>query len=127
VGRAPLADFRLGDPTVSGRHCKIKVDGAMATVEDLNSSNGTILEGERIGVRVLNKGVTMLLGHTQVWVHFVGEPETPPPCVPLKSSASDRLSQGTVTAAGQASAPPVGLPPGAGTRMVPPGPCEGTK
>jgi len=47
VGRAD-ADIQLDDPEVSRRHCVVEVRGSVATLTDLETTNGTIAEGERI-------------------------------------------------------------------------------
>jgi len=41
IGRAPEADLRIEDEAVSNRHCLIRVDGAVCTLVDLGSRNGT--------------------------------------------------------------------------------------
>jgi hypothetical protein len=48
IGRHPHNDIVLAHPAVSGRHAAITSDGAGATLEDLGSSNGTFVNGERI-------------------------------------------------------------------------------
>lgn len=66
------AEIVLADPEISRRHARLKlVEGAPA-IEDLGSTNGTLVNGERItGVRVLIAGDTVQLGGT-TW--RVGEP-----------------------------------------------------
>ena len=41
IGRAFANDFKLDDASVSGSHALIMVEGAMVTVKDLGSTNGT--------------------------------------------------------------------------------------
>jgi DNA-binding winged helix-turn-helix (wHTH) protein len=48
LGRADEAVVWLNSSTVSRRHARILVDGVKATLEDLESRNGTYLRGERI-------------------------------------------------------------------------------
>lgn len=50
LGRHPHNDIVLADPAVSGHHAAITCDGADtdATLEDLGSSNGTLVNGKRI-------------------------------------------------------------------------------
>jgi DNA segregation ATPase FtsK/SpoIIIE, S-DNA-T family len=46
VGRGNAADVQIHDALVSGRHAVVRVDAARTvTVEDLGSSNGTLVEG----------------------------------------------------------------------------------
>ena len=48
VGRAPDAAIWIDAPGVSRHHARISVEGAVATLEDLGSKNGTYLHGERV-------------------------------------------------------------------------------
>jgi pSer/pThr/pTyr-binding forkhead associated (FHA) protein len=49
VGRAGDADVVLADPTVSRHHASLSAQGETAIVEDLQSSNGTFVNGEQVG------------------------------------------------------------------------------
>lgn len=63
LGRDPKCDHVLDYPMVSWRHARIERDGASLFVEDLNSSNGTFVNGERICERtVVNPGDVVGLG-----------------------------------------------------------------
>ncbi len=48
VGRDPAAAVRIDDPTVSRHHARIVVDEKGASLEDLESKNGTFLEGRAV-------------------------------------------------------------------------------
>ena len=58
IGRDGAADFPIGDGEVSGQHCMVRTDGAVCTVTDLGSRNGTLLNG-----RPLRKGIAQRLRH----------------------------------------------------------------
>src|SRR5215471_6298181 len=47
VGRSRECDIAIDHPSVSRKHVAIHVD-AVVTVEDLGSSNGTVLNGKRL-------------------------------------------------------------------------------
>ncbi|MFF3768408.1 FtsK/SpoIIIE domain-containing protein [Streptomyces sp. NPDC001922] len=50
IGRSADADVPLDDPDVSRLHCAVTVaDDGRVTVADLNSTNGTALDGEPVG------------------------------------------------------------------------------
>ena len=49
VGRAGDADVVLADPTISRHHASLSAAGETAVVEDLQSSNGTFVNGEQVG------------------------------------------------------------------------------
>lgn len=46
VGRAPGVDIRLDEPQISREHALFRVHGRKVTIEDLGSSNGTLLNGK---------------------------------------------------------------------------------
>jgi hypothetical protein len=48
IGRSPSCNLTLEDPLVSRKHVKIEVDDAGATIDDLGSRNGTLVNGEPI-------------------------------------------------------------------------------
>jgi len=48
VGRKPDNDIVLDNATVSGHHCKIYEAGGTWFVEDLNSTNGTYVNGKKV-------------------------------------------------------------------------------
>jgi len=48
IGRADDAALKLVQPSVSRRHAEIVVEGTQATVRDLGSHNGTLLNGAKV-------------------------------------------------------------------------------
>ena len=48
IGRSPGADIVIADEFVSARHARIAPTGTGAVVEDLGSTNGTLLNGGRL-------------------------------------------------------------------------------
>jgi len=48
LGRVPEAVVWIADPAVSRRHARILLDARGATLEDLGSKNGTLLNGRRL-------------------------------------------------------------------------------
>ena len=49
IGTSPSADIVLDSPFVSREHAEISVDGALFRIRDLGSSNGTYVNGTRLG------------------------------------------------------------------------------
>ena len=73
IGRAAPADVILADARVSRTHCMVELNDGDVEVSDLNSTNGTYIDGERIeGTAVLEVGSTLKVGN----ISFVHEVRT---------------------------------------------------
>lgn len=71
VGRRESCGFHVSDGTVSGEHLMIRREEDGLYVQDLNSQNGTKINGERIRtVCRLHSGDTVLIGRTTLRIHF---------------------------------------------------------
>ena len=83
IGRAD-ADVILDDGTVSRRHAAIRLSGGGATVEDLGSTHGTFVNGEKLtGKRALLEGDRVQFGGVRWRVTSgVPAPEAPPTVAP---------------------------------------------
>ena len=65
IGRGPGVDFALLGQGVSRRHCVLLPDRGNVRVQDLNSTNGTLVNGKRIpGPTLLNDGDHIFMGDT---------------------------------------------------------------
>lgn len=62
IGRAPGCDLRLLDDTVSSRHAMIQRTSEGYVLTDLRSTNGTFVNGERVGRCVLHPGDEIKVG-----------------------------------------------------------------
>ena len=63
IGRTVRADFIVDAPLVSRLHCRLTADEADGlTVEDLGSTNGTSVNGERIERAALKTGDVLAVG-----------------------------------------------------------------
>lgn len=82
LGRGTDADLRINDPGVSRRHAEIRVmpgvGAPTVSVIDLGSTNGTVVNGERVQQAVLGDGAVVKIGNTSMTVHLVGEREEGP-------------------------------------------------
>ena len=65
IGRLPGGSLVLSDENVSRNHAVIELRTDGWYVRDLNSTNGTVLNGQRIGESALNTGDTLLFGVTE--------------------------------------------------------------
>jgi hypothetical protein len=65
IGRAPDATVFVDDGGVSRHHARITVDARRATLEDLDSKNGTMLDGRPVqGIAPLTDGSLIVVGAT---------------------------------------------------------------
>jgi hypothetical protein len=71
VGRSPDCDLVIDDPSVSKHHAMLQWDAASrrVLVEDLQSSNGTHLNGEQLNMKMgLKDGDTLTFGEARFCV-----------------------------------------------------------
>lgn len=68
LGRSPDADVRLHDPGVSSQHAVIRL-GRSTTIQDLDSTNGTFVDGRRVRNADLHDGAVIILGGVRVTFH----------------------------------------------------------
>ncbi|WP_020575021.1 FhaA domain-containing protein [Actinopolymorpha alba] len=68
LGRGSEADLRITDPGVSRRHAEIRVvqdgPGYTVAIHDLGSTNGIVVNGQRVDYAPLRDGSQILLGNT---------------------------------------------------------------
>src|SRR3954468_2578663 len=62
IGRAPEASIRIRDTSVSRQHCRLDLIGSHWFVTDLNSKNGTNVNGRTVQREQLYDGDVMRLG-----------------------------------------------------------------
>ena len=88
VGRdAGPADVILEDAEISRRHAAFSPVGAGLTVQDLGSTNGTFVNGERvIGTVALETGDRVELGETAIEVQLPGEKVVAPAELPTSET-----------------------------------------
>src|SRR5262245_31014774 len=73
VGRTELAEFVIAqDGQISSRHFALELDSQACRVRDLDSSNGTLLNGKRITEAIVKDGDRIFAGQTTFLVHIEG-------------------------------------------------------
>jgi hypothetical protein len=66
VGRVDDNTFHIADPSVSSHHCEILLRGSDVVVKDLNSTNGSFIDGNQVTETVLKPGQILRLGQIQM-------------------------------------------------------------
>lgn len=68
IGRAPRADFIVDAALVSRVHCQLSAGAAELEVLDLDSTNGTFVNGARVRRATLKTGDTLGVGKVEFHV-----------------------------------------------------------
>jgi pSer/pThr/pTyr-binding forkhead associated (FHA) protein len=66
IGRVDDNTFPITEASVSSHHCEVLLRGADVVVHDLDSTNGTFINGEKITESVLKPGQTLRLGQIEL-------------------------------------------------------------
>jgi transcriptional regulator with GAF, ATPase, and Fis domain len=66
IGKGDSVDLKLDDPATSRRHCEIRADEHGYSIVDLNSTNGTFVNGVRISNAYLNPGAELQFGNIRL-------------------------------------------------------------
>lgn len=71
IGRSPGSDIVIGAEYVSGRHARFTIMGQNLFIEDLGSTNGTAVNGQRISEpTVLKSGDVVNVGDVAIRVRY---------------------------------------------------------
>jgi pSer/pThr/pTyr-binding forkhead associated (FHA) protein len=76
IGRGSEADLRINDPGISRRHAQIRVSpagqGLHIDIVDLGSTNGIMVNGQKVQQAALREGSRIEIGSTRMLVHAPG-------------------------------------------------------
>ena len=72
IGRGEQAQLRLADVGISRRHARLDFDGTRVVLTDLGSTNGTVVNGQRISAVALRPGDVIQFGTTSLTFHVDG-------------------------------------------------------
>ncbi|MBT8224949.1 MAG: DUF3662 and FHA domain-containing protein [Dactylosporangium sp.] len=72
IGRGDQANLRLPDVGISRRHARLDHDGNQVVLTDLGSTNGTLVNGQRVSAVALNPGDMIQLGTTTLTFRIDG-------------------------------------------------------
>jgi SMC interacting uncharacterized protein involved in chromosome segregation len=76
IGRAPGCELHVDSTSVSRHHALILAGTREAIIEDLNSTNGVIVNGRKVTRQVLSDGDILTIGEIQF--RYVAKPSPPP-------------------------------------------------
>lgn len=92
LGRSESCDFILTSPVVSSIHAVLEITPRRAVLYDMNSRNGTFVNGERIVTKAIQQGDKVKLGDVEFEFGAYQDPSELPPVLsslaPSEGSAS---------------------------------------
>ncbi|HSY09976.1 MAG TPA: FHA domain-containing protein [Candidatus Dormibacteraeota bacterium] len=93
IGRVEDNTFEIADPSVSSHHCEVHLQGGEFLIRDLNSTNGSFINGEKIAEKVLKPGQVLRLGQVELKLEVEGAAATPSPApaVPAKKTVDSTM------------------------------------
>ena len=75
IGRRHDCDLQIPLASVSRRHCKLHYDNGTLKIRDLNSHNGTFINGNRINETTVKAGDYLKIGPLTFLLQINGQPE----------------------------------------------------
>lgn len=96
VGRLEDNAFQIPEPSVSSHHCELILQGNSVLVKDLNSTNGTFINGQQIKEGVLKPGQVLRLGVVELRFEDgtgVAPPKKPAQTMPIGGVKLDELEK----------------------------------
>jgi pSer/pThr/pTyr-binding forkhead associated (FHA) protein len=72
IGRVDDNTFPITEASVSSHHCEVMLRGSDVVVHDLDSTNGTFINGEKITEAVLKPGQILRLGQIELRLETEG-------------------------------------------------------
>lgn len=76
IGRRHTCDLCIPLTSVSRKHCQLNYDDGVLKIRDLDSRNGTYLNGKRINEAVIQAGDPIKIGPLTFVLQIDGQPQT---------------------------------------------------
>ena len=76
IGRIPPSDLAIADMSLSRQHARFLLEGDQVVVEDLGSTNGTLVNGQRVQRAKVGADDRVALGSVTVTVHVIAPSES---------------------------------------------------
>jgi hypothetical protein len=74
IGRLEDNSFQIQEQSISSHHCEVLLKGNDVVVKDLNSTNGTYINGEKVSEKALKPGQILRLGQVEIRLEGNGGP-----------------------------------------------------
>ncbi len=106
LGRRPYNDIVIDNLAVSGEHAVMQMSGSDVTLEDLNSTNGTYVNGKAIKKQALQSGDTVEIGKYKIKFVHDGAQEVHEKTMVISAGSAAARPSGAAPLAPPASAAP---------------------
>ncbi len=116
LGRSGASSYAFDDPLLSRKHCAVECRGDLCRIVDLQSRNGTFVNGQRVGAQLLRLGDRIKIGN----VVFEVCPAGTQPVQPAPSMTGGRPGMVIPPLAGAQLGQTVSITPG----PAPGAPCQ---
>jgi hypothetical protein len=107
VGRGAENDVVINHASISYHHCELELGFDFLLVRDLNSTNGTLVNGSRVTEARIESGQTLRLGEISMMVEWSREQVTVPKVEVSKLPESVALGNGVLSCLKHATIPGV--------------------
>jgi hypothetical protein len=93
IGRGSDADITISDAGTSRKHVEILWDGERAMVRDMQSTNGTMLNGRKVTEAALTPDSTVTIGRTDIVFRVIAQAAPPKPAMPADATRAYDMRQ----------------------------------
>jgi pSer/pThr/pTyr-binding forkhead associated (FHA) protein len=95
IGRLEDNSIHIPEQSVSSHHCEVLLKGSDIIVKDLDSTNGTYINGEKITEKVLKPGQILRLGNVEARLEVDGVPSASAPAgaTPAAAGTTEKKKQ----------------------------------
>jgi pSer/pThr/pTyr-binding forkhead associated (FHA) protein len=108
IGRRHTCDLCIPLESVSRRHCQLSCDNGLLKIQDLDSRNGTYLNGKRVKEAVIKAGDSIGIGPLSFVLQIDGQPQATAEAASSAQGASGQGVDSTPSASsGRAGSPQV--------------------
>ena len=90
IGRGSDADITVDDSSISRKHVEVLWDGKRGQVNDLGSTNGSLLNGEKVAKAPLSPDSVIDIGRTRIVFRVVAQAEGDDRFANLRADGSQR-------------------------------------
>lgn len=102
VGRVEDNTFQIAEQSVSSHHCEVQFKEGQVRIKDLNSTNGTFIDGNQITEGTLKPGQVLRLGKIELKLEGDAPPDAKRPgpdatVIMPKGVSSGELGKGPIT------------------------------